>query len=548
MKLNELVYSVSSRIAKKAGLQYSTEDPKELQSFIEDLIPALSPELTHGSVTFGDFWKYYEDDSWLPVFIAAFDRETAKRFHKESPIACELTYGGDTDAEDFDNPDDATGDVIYATCEEFPDGTIYEVLEQFREFSKKEHAVFEVTIGNLYALGTGDATWHFEDGVMSGENTWVIEDQGGQDADLFLVNAWWLREALWGMTPETCEACGISFELHISPDAGESYSVRDGSAKYTGLLFRYNHISPEDCGAESWTELVARLPGVYEYLPEEIRAQKEVALTVIRKNASSIERCSTLLDERHHEPVFASSSVVRREHQELFDTAMPDYYQRSFSQSLMADADVLAALADAGMGDAISFLSKYYNEKVIVDAIHMAANKIGILFPLCDYWASELAHDKKTAEHIKRRYNLFSDAYADLIACYKCREILDGVPNSNQLWVRVLSYGYLLGTRDDCESLLTISPEGLKELKKLFRSLPEQDQNSAILYGWFEYAMLIQPDCLDANIAKRIANACPKAAHILPEEYVIKFGLQADAEMQECTHCGHCMCLHIHLV
>ena len=58
MKLNELVYSVSSRIAKKAGLQYSTEDPKELQSFIEDLIPALSPELTHGSVTFGDFWKY----------------------------------------------------------------------------------------------------------------------------------------------------------------------------------------------------------------------------------------------------------------------------------------------------------------------------------------------------------------------------------------------------------------------------------------------------------------------------------------------------------
>lgn len=46
MKLNELVYSVSSRIAKKAGLQYSTEDPKELQSFIEDLIPALSPELS----------------------------------------------------------------------------------------------------------------------------------------------------------------------------------------------------------------------------------------------------------------------------------------------------------------------------------------------------------------------------------------------------------------------------------------------------------------------------------------------------------------------
>ena len=491
MKLNELVYSVSSRIAKKAGLQYSTEDPKELQSFIEDLIPALSPELTHGSVTFGDFWKYYEDDSWLPVFIAAFDRETAKRFHKESPIACELTYGGDTDAEDFDNPDDATGDVIYATCEEFPDGTIYEVLEQFREFSKKEHAVFEVTIGNLYALGTGDATWHFEDGVMSGENTWVIEDQGGQDADLFLVNAWWLREALWGMTPETCEACGISFELHISPDAGESYSVRDGSAKYTGLLFRYNHISPEDCGAESWTELVARLPGVYEYLPEEIRAQKEVALTAIRKNASYVERYSALLDKSCYIPTLAPSSVVRREHQELFDVAMLVHYRRSFPQRLMADADVLAALADAGMGDAISFLSKYYDEKVIVDAIHMAANKIGILFPLCDYWTSELARDKKTAEHIKRRYNLFSDASANLIACYKCREILDGVPNNNQLWVSVLSYGYLLGTRDDCESLLTISPEGLKELKRLFRSLPKQDQNSAILYGWFEYAMLI---------------------------------------------------------
>lgn len=350
------------------------------------------------------------------------------------------------------------------------------------------------------------------------------------------------------MTPEMCEACGISFELHISPDASESYSVRDGGAKYTGLLFRYNHITPEDCGAESWTELVARLPGVYEYLPEEIRAQKEVALTAIRKNASSIERCSTLLDERHHEPVFASSSVVRREHQELFDTAMPDYYQRSFSQSLMADADVLVALADAGMGDAISFFPKYYDEKVIAEAIHKSKNKIGILFPLCDYWASELARDEKTAEHIKRRYNLFSDASANLIACYKCREILDGVPNNNQLWVSVLSYGYLLGTRDDCESLLTISPEGLKELKKLFRSLPKQDQNSAILYGWFEYAMLIQPDYLDGDIAKRIANACPKAAHILPEEYVIKFGLQADAEMQECTHCGHCMCLYRHLV
>lgn len=548
MKLNELVYSVSSRIAKKAGLQYSTEDPKELQSFIEDLIPALSPELTHGSVTFGDFWKYYEDDSWLPVFIAAFDRETAKRFHKESPIACELTYGGDTDAEDFDNPDDATGDVIYATCEEFPDGTIYEVLEQFREFSKKEHAVFEVTIGNLYALGAGDATWHFADGVMSGENTWVIEDRGGQDADLFLANAWWLREALWDMTPDACEACGISFELRISPEADETYPVRDGSADYTGLLLRYNHITLEDCGVENWVQLVARLPRVYKYLPEEIRAQKEVALTAIQKNASSIERCSTLLDERHHEPVFASSSVVRREHQELFDTAMPDYYRHSFPQRLMADADVLAALADAGMGDAISFFPKYYDEKVIVDAIHMAANKIGILFPLCDYWTSELAHDKKAAEHIKRRYNLFSDASADLIACYKCREILDGVPNSNQLWVRVLSYGYLLGTRDDCESLLTISPEGLKELKKLFRSLPEQDQNSAILYGWFEYAMLIQPDYLDGDIAKRIANACPKAAHILPEEYVIKFGLQADADVKSCESCGRCMFNYVQFI
>ena len=541
MKLNELVYSVSSRIAKKAGLQYSTEDPKELQSFIEDLIPALSPELTHGSVTFGDFWKYYEDDSWLPVFIAAFDRETAKRFHKESPIACELTYGGDTDAEDFDNPDDATGDVIYATCEEFPDGTIYEVLEKFKSFSEKAHASFDVTIVNLYALGTGDATWHFENGVMSGENTWVIEDQGGQDADLFLVNAWWLREALWGMTPEMCEACGISFELHISPDASESYSVRDGGAKYTGLLFRYNHISPEDCGAESWTELVARLPGVYEYLPEEIRAQKEVALTAIRKNSSYVERYSALLDESCYTPTLAPSSVVRRDHQELFDVAMLVHYRHSFPQRLMADADVLVALADAGMGDAISFFPKYYDEKVIAEAIHKSKNKIGILFPLCDYWASELARDKKTAEHIKRRYNLFSDASANLIACYKCREILDGVPNSNQLWVSVLSYGYLLGTIDDCESLLTISPEGLKELKKLFRSLPEQDQNSAIMYGWFEYAMLIQPDYLDADIAKRIANACPKAAHILPEEYVIKFGLQADTDVKSCENCERCM-------
>ena len=548
MKLNELVYSVSSRIAEKAGLQYSTENPKELQSFIEDLIPALSPELTHGSVTFGDFWKYYEDDSWLPVFAAAFDRETAKRFHKELPIACELTYGGDTDDEDFDNPDDATGDVIYATCEEFPDGTIYEVLKQFREFSKKEHAVFEVTIGNLYALGTGNATWHFEDGVMSGENTWVIEDRGGQDADLFLVNAWWLREALWDMTPDACEACGISFELHISPEADETYPVRDGSADYTGLLLRYNHITLEDCGVENWAQLVARLPRVYKYLPEEIRAQKEVALTAIQKNASSIERCSTFLDESHHEPVFASSSVVRREHQELFDTTMPDYNQHSFPQSLMADADVLVALADAGMGDAISFLPKYYDEKVITEAIHKSKNKIGILFPLCDYWASELASDKKTAEHIKRRYNLFSDASANLIACYKCREILDGVPNSNQLWGRVLSYGYLLGTRGDCESLLTISPEGLKELKRLFRSLPKQDQNSAILYGWFEYAMLIQPDYLDGDIAKQIAGTCPKAAHILPEEYVIKLGLQADADVKSCESCGRCMFNYVQFI
>ena len=280
---------------------------------------------------------------------------------------------------------------------------------------------------------------------------------------------------------------------------------------------------------------------MYEYLPEEIRAQKEVALTAIRKNASYVERYSALLDKSCYTPTLAPSSVVRREHQELFDVAMLVHYRRSFPQRLMADADVLAALADAGMGDAISFLSKYYDEKVIVDAIHMAANKIGILFPLCDYWASELAHDKKAAEHIKRRYNLFSDASANLIACYKCREILDGVPNSNQLWARVLSYGYLLGTRDDCESLLTISPEGLKELKKLFRSLPEQDQNSAILYGWFEYAMLIQPDYLDGDIAKRIANACPKAAHILPEEYVIKFGLQADADDKSCESCGRCM-------
>lgn len=541
MKLNELVYSVSSRIADKAGLQYSTEDPKELQSFIEDLIPALSPELTHGSVTFGDFWKYYEDGSWLPVFVAAFDRETAKRFHKESPIACELTYGGDTDDEDFDDPGDATGDVIYATCEEFPDGTIYEVLEQFREFSKKEHTVFDVTIVNLYALGTGDATWHFADGVMSGENTWVIEDRGGQDADLFLVNAWWLREALWDMTPDACEACGISFELRTSPDADETYPVRDGSADYTGLLLRYNHITPEDCGVENWAQLVARLPSVYKYLPEEIRAQKEVALTAIQKNASNIERCPTLLDESHHEPAFASSSAVRREHQELFDTAMPDYYQRSFPQSLMADADVLVALADAGMGDAISFLPEYYNEKVIAEALHAATDKISILFPLCDYWTSELARDNKTAEHIKRKHNLFSDATADLIACYKCREILDGVSNSNQLWVHVLSYGYLLGTRDDCESLLTISPEGLKELKRLFRSLPKQDQNSAILYGWFEYTMLIQPDYLDGDIAKQIAGTCPKAAHILPEEYVIKFGLHADADVKSCENCGRCM-------
>ena len=112
----------------------------------------------------------------------------------------------------------------------------------------------------------------------------------------------------------------------------------------------------------------------------------------------------------------------------------------------------------------------------------------------------------------------------------------------------MLSYGYLLGTRDDCESLLTISPEGLKELKKLFRSLPEQDQNSAILYGWFEYAMLIQPDRLDADIAKRIASTCPKAAHILPEECVIRFGLRAEATVRDCASCGRCEFNYLQLV
>lgn len=104
---------------------------------------------------------------------------------------------------------------------------------------------------------------------------------------------------------------------------------------------------------------------MYEYLPEEIRAQKEVALTAIRKNASYVERYSALLDKSCYTPTLAPSSVVRREHQELFDVAMLVHYRRSFPQRLMADADVLAALADAGMGDAISFLSKYYDEKVM---------------------------------------------------------------------------------------------------------------------------------------------------------------------------------------
>lgn len=546
MKLNEFVCKVSTRIAGKTGLNFSTEDPEELRSFIEELVPALGSELSHDSASFEDFWKYYEDASWTPTFCANFDQKTAKLFHEDETIDSEVKYFGDEDDDGVETPDDAAGEMISAISEEGIEEPLSHLLKRFRIFSEKTHSSFEVTICNAYALGKGELSWTFSDGVMSGENTWVMEDLGGEDADLFLVNAWWIHEVFWGMSADECKSLGIDFEMRIAPGVDEAYPIKKDSAAYVGLLLRYNHAALNDLDVKDWTQLVERLPGVFPYLTEDIRARKDVALTAIRANRQYTKQYYAALDNSYSETLCASSSVVRGESHKFSEKAMLNNYCSAFPSSLMAEPEILIALADANMAEAIKPSGKDYNEKSFVEALKAARNKFGILYALYGYWKQKLADDAKTAEHIKRKYTLFSDAPNDLVAAYRCREILEAVPDSETLWLNLLSCGYLLNF-DFWSTLTTASPDVLEKLKRTFRKMPEKEQNMVILHSWYEYAMLIKADLLDDGIAKLIAERCPNAAHILPEEYVLKFGLRADTELQGCTHCGRCMCQHIRL-
>lgn len=301
--------------------------------------------------------------------------------------------------------------------------------------------------------------------------------------------------------------------------------------------------------------LVKKAPIVYRYLPEELQMDRDVAIAFIKSNAEYVNAYyNALLEEKRassktHE--YKASSVIRTDNADFFLNGLPLDYPKILG-SFTKDTEIMTLLGGTKMYVVIDFTDENYDERVVSKAIGKGPFLVD---PLFEYWYERLPCDKKTDDYIRTKYELTTDDSLFVVTAFKCLEIIDTCADSHDdayaaLFMKCNSFR-TEGSRNEGDDLLagylSFFLDYRKETARIFRVFPTDRQNG--LAGRYHFlAGLMKPDDLDPELAETIAENCPIARQILPDEYILRYDLHRDPEHRDCTKCEKCSFRHILIV
>lgn len=307
---------------------------------------------------------------------------------------------------------------------------------------------------------------------------------------------------------------------------------------------------------EEAIRLVKKAPIVYRHLPEALQKDRDVAIAFIKSNTPYVNAYyDALIGKRRaasEDRRYTAASVTRSENPELFLNGLPLDYPEILA-SFSKDAEIMALLGSSKMYEVIEFTDANYDEKVVSKAIGQGPFLVG---PLFEYWYERLSRDKKADEHVREKYGLNSDDPRFIVTAFKCREVIDAGMDSPDaayaaLFMKCNSFRFeaFYGGSDEDVSAGYVSffLDHRKETARIFRVFPPDRQNR--LAGEYHFlAGLIRPGDLDPGLAELIAQSCPIARQILPDEYILRYDLKRDPEHCDCTQCEKCSFRHILVV
>lgn len=303
---------------------------------------------------------------------------------------------------------------------------------------------------------------------------------------------------------------------------------------------------------EEAVRLVEKTPIVYRYLPEELQRDRDVAIAFIKSNTPYVNAYYDARLREKRETTVTAASVTRRENRDLFLNGLPLDYPKILG-SFTKDAEVLSLLGGTRMSEAVWFTDENYNEKVVSKAIGKGFN---LADPLFEYWYERLPRDRKTEEHIREKYNLAADDSLFIVTAFKCLEVIDAGTDSHDdayaaLFMKCSMFRFdtFNNRRGDDITVGYVSffLNYREAVAPIFRVFSAERQN-ALARRYHFLAGLMKPDSLDPALAEIIAENCPIARQILPDEYVLRYGLRRDPERPDCTKCDKCSLRRILIV
>lgn len=287
--------------------------------------------------------------------------------------------------------------------------------------------------------------------------------------------------------------------------------------------------------------LIEKYPILINYLPLELKSDKQVVLTFIRANDSIVKSYVDAMDQSVTEMRATSSNIIRARMANAFRDACPYGIPDGILEPFCKDVDVLAAVANSSMWEDFYITREIYDETIAEEVASKAPQFACVLY---DYWQDEMHNQPKVANSIAVKYKLRSDVPTNIVALYKCIDVLNGGKHDCRNALGFLLANVSGGCWDDN------TKECRKELAIIFRDMDLDVQNYlASLY--YPLIAFIRADDLDEDLAKEVSKNCPIAASLLPDSYILKHNLQVlDVGEDEdiCAKCQRCFWCNVHFV
>ena len=135
-----------------------------------------------------------------------------------------------------------------------------------------------------------------------------------------------------------------------------------------------------------------------------------------------------------------------------------------------------------------------------------------------------------------------------MVTAFKCLEVIDaGMGSPDDAYAALfrkcntfrMEGAYGESGEEIAAGYLSFFLDYRKETARIFRVFPAEKQN-ALAGKYYFLAGLMRPDDLDPALAEVIAKTCPIARQLLPDEYILRYGLRRDPLRRDCTRCEQC--------